>query len=65
MVAHAVRLERPRDVPVGWQDDPLHGRPGDWLLQYADGTYGVMRDVIFRESYAPAPGESRWPPAEG
>ena len=61
--AYAMRLDRPRDVPVGWQNDPLHGAPGDWLLQYADGSYGVLRDQIFRESYDPAPGETRWPPA--
>ena len=61
-VAFAVCLDRPRDVPVGWQDEPLQGRPGDWLLQYSDGTYGVVQDPIFRESYAPAPGENRWPP---
>ena len=58
----ALRLDRPRDVPVGWQSDPLHGRPGDWLLQYADGSYGVIQDDIFRESYAPASGETPWPP---
>ena len=61
-VAYALRLDRAREVPVGWQNDPLHGRPGDWLLQYADGSYGVVQDSIFRESYAPASGEGRWPP---
>jgi hypothetical protein len=61
-ISFALRLEQPRDVPVGWQNDPLHGRIGDWMLQYADGSYGVMRDDIFRDSYAPAPDETRWPP---
>ncbi|HXW24244.1 MAG TPA: PGDYG domain-containing protein [Xanthobacteraceae bacterium] len=61
-VAHAIRLDRPREVPVGWQNDPLHGQPGDWLLRYADGSHGVVQDAIFRETYAPAPGETRWPP---
>ena len=60
--AYAMRLEQRRDVPVGWQNDPLHGQPGDWLLQYADGSRGVLRDQIFRESYDPAAGETRWPP---
>jgi hypothetical protein len=58
----ALRLDRPLAVPVGWQNDPLQGRPGDWLLQYADGNYGVVQDNIFRDSYAPASGETRWPP---
>jgi hypothetical protein len=62
--AYAMRLDQPQDVPVGWQNDPLHGQPGDWLLQYPDGTRGVLRDQIFRESYDPAPGEARWPPSD-
>jgi len=63
-VAYACRIERAQDVPVGWQDDPLHARPGDWLLQYPDGSYGVMQDSIFRESYGAAASEYRWPPPE-
>lgn len=61
-LTYALRLDRARDVPVSWQHDPLHGRPGDWLLHYADGSYSVIQDSIFRESYAPASGETRWPP---
>jgi hypothetical protein len=58
----ALRLSHTISVPVGWQDDPLQGRPGDWLLRYANSTYGIVQDAIFRESYGPAPGEERWPP---
>ena len=61
-VTRALRLERVVRVPVGWQGDPLRGRPGDWLLRYADGSLGVVQDAIFRASYVPAPGETRWPP---
>jgi hypothetical protein len=61
-VSYAQRLDHAREVPVGWRHDSLHGHPGDWLLQYADGSYGVVQDSIFRESYEPAAGESRWPP---
>ena len=60
--AHALRLTHPLSVPVGWQDDPLQGRPGDWLLRYEDGSHGIVQDAIFRETYEPAPGETRWPP---
>ena len=49
-------------MAVGWQTDLLHGRVGDWLLRYEDGNSGVVRDDIFRATYAPAPGETRWPP---
>lgn len=58
----ARRLDHPLAVPVGWQGDPLQARPGDWLLRYGDGDHGVVDDSIFRETYEPAPGETRWPP---
>jgi PGDYG protein len=61
-LSYALLLDQEQEVPVGWQDDPLHGRPGDWLLQYADGSYGVVADDIFRETYDPAADETRWPP---
>ena len=57
-----MRRDRLREVPAGSLHDPLHGHPGDWLVQHADGTYGVVQDGIFRETYAPATGERRWPP---
>jgi hypothetical protein len=61
-VTRALRLRRAVRVPVGWQNDPLRGRRGDWLLLYTDGSHGVARDSVFRASYGPAPGEMRWPP---
>lgn len=61
-VARALRVDRAYEVPVNWQRDPLHARPGNWLLHYADGSFGVLQDSIFRESYEPAAGETRWPP---
>lgn len=61
-VAFALRLQAPMEVIVGWRPDALNAKPGDWLLSYADGEHGVVRDDIFRETYGPAPGETRWPP---
>src|SRR5581483_7170590 len=58
----ALQLDHALAVPAGWQDDPLHARPGDWLLRYADGSHGVVNDAIFRDTYEPAAGETRWPP---
>lgn len=60
----ALRLDHPFVVPVGWQSDPLHGKPGDWVLRYTDGSHGVVNDAIFRETYEPAAQETRWPPPE-
>lgn len=62
-LAHALRLTESFDIPVSWQRETLHGQPGDWLLRYADGSFGIVRDDIFRETYGPAAGEARWPPA--
>jgi hypothetical protein len=61
-IALARRLTIALTVKVGWQNDPLDAHVGDWLLCYDDGSYGVLQDAIFRESYGPAPGETRWPP---
>jgi PGDYG protein len=58
----ALRLDHEVDVAVGWQTDLLHGRVGDWLVRYEDESSGVLRDDIFRATYGPAPGETRWPP---
>jgi hypothetical protein len=57
----ALLLDRPLAVPVGWQRDPLQGQPGDWLLRYADGSHGVVKDAIFRETYERAEPESPRP----
>lgn len=63
-LAHAVCLTEPAEVSVSWQNDPLHGQAGDWLIRYADGSHGIVQDAIFRETYAPADDETRWPPPE-
>ncbi len=51
VTALALRLRTVMTVPAGRHDDILHGRAGDWLLQYEDGSSGVVCDDIFRETY--------------
>ncbi|MCL6469007.1 MAG: PGDYG domain-containing protein, partial [Ralstonia sp.] len=34
--------------------DVLHGHPGDWVLQYAPGDYGVVQAQRFAKVYRPA-----------
>ena len=58
----ALCLTAPLEGPVGWQEDPLHGRPGDWLLRYQDGSHSIVQNNILLETYGPAAGETRWPP---
>jgi hypothetical protein len=48
---HYVRLV----LPVGWQNDPLQGRPGDWLLRYADGSHSVVRGSNLSRKLRPRP----------
>lgn len=34
--------------------DVLHGKAGDWVLQYAPGDYGVVQAQRFAKVYRPA-----------
>ena len=45
------RLDAAIEVPVGAEGDRLRGRPGDWLLQYGPGEYGVVAPDIFADTY--------------
>ncbi len=47
----ARRLESAIELPAGALGDPLRGRAGDWLLQYAPGEYGIVAPEIFDETY--------------
>jgi hypothetical protein len=47
----ALQLRSTITISVGHHDDPLRGHSGDWLLQYSDGSYGVLSDDIFRATY--------------
>jgi hypothetical protein len=38
-------------VTVSWSTDKLQGKPGDWLVQYGPGDYGVVEASIFDETY--------------
>ena len=38
-------------VTPTWSPNKLHGKPGDWLVQYEPGNYGVVEASIFDETY--------------
>ena len=38
-------------VNVSWSNDPILGKPGDWLLQYGKGDFGIVDKDIFDETY--------------
>ena len=46
-----LQLDTPMDITVGWQQNPIHGQPGDWLVQYAQDDYGIVAAAIFFETY--------------
>lgn len=51
MVVRARRMEQEFGVRVGHADDLIQGEPGDWLLMYGPGDYGVVRAAQFLGSY--------------
>jgi len=38
-------------VKVSWSEDLLQGAPGDFLVQYGVGDYGVVGREIFKKTY--------------
>lgn len=50
------RMTEPFEVQVSWSDDSLKGLPGDYRVQYPDGSTGVVRADIFNETYDRVPG---------
>lgn len=50
----ARRLLVPFRTRAGVERDELRGRRGDWLVQYADGTHGIVAAGLFHALYRPA-----------
>ncbi|WP_290974816.1 PGDYG domain-containing protein [Herbaspirillum sp.] len=51
----ALRLDQPLELDVPAAGKHLHGNPGDWLLQYAPGDYGIVAASIFDRTYQIVP----------
>jgi hypothetical protein len=47
----AKEMSEPFQVKVSWSDDLLRGEPGDYLVQYGPGDYGVVGREIFKKTY--------------
>ena len=47
----ALRMSEPFDVLLADGVSCLHGRAGDWLVDYGDGSLGVITDAIFGVTY--------------
>ena len=44
-------MTEPFDVLLADGVSRLHGRPGDWLVDYGDGSLGVVTNAIFGVTY--------------
>ena len=47
----AIEMNKPFQVKVSWSNDLLQGEPGDYLVQYGAGDYGVVGREIFGKTY--------------
>ncbi len=47
----ALKVDRPFDVVLADGMSHLHGRAGDWLVDYGDGSLGVVAAGIFGLTY--------------
>jgi len=47
----AIQMDRPFEVELRDGVSRLHGEPGDWLLDYGDGSLGVVAPTIFTGTY--------------
>ena len=51
MEVYAREMKKPFTVNVSWSDKPLVGKPGDRLVQYKPGDFGIVDKEIFGETY--------------
>jgi len=47
----ARKMNEPFEVLLADQHSLLHGTPGDWLVDYGDGSLGVVSETAFSTSY--------------
>lgn len=51
----ARQMDKDFSVKTG-NGDTLHGKAGDWLLEYGPGDWGIVADEIFAQTYHPIRG---------
>ncbi|SEA16819.1 PGDYG protein [Desulfuromusa kysingii] len=49
----ALQASEAIEIAVGEQNDLLQVQPGDWIIEYSPGDYGVVKAEIFYETYEP------------
>lgn len=48
----ALQMDESFVITVGHAKSRLTGKPGDWLLQYRSGDYGIVDGQVFSATYA-------------
>lgn len=51
LIVHVLEMREPFTVTVGSAANSISGKPGDWLVQYAPGEYGIVSQALFRLTY--------------
>jgi len=51
IIVSAKEMSEPFEVKVSWSASTLKGNPGDYLVHYGPGDYGVVGREIFQETY--------------
>jgi len=51
IIVSAKEMSKPFEVKVSWSASTLKGNPGDYLVHYGPGDYGVVGREIFQETY--------------
>lgn len=49
--AYALQLSESSSVAVGYSDDLVTGKIGDWLVQYGTEDFGIVSAAIFNKTY--------------
>ena len=47
----ALQLATPATVRAGDDGDNLSGQPGDWIVEYQDGSHSIVQAAVFSDSY--------------
>jgi hypothetical protein len=47
----ALQMEEPFEVMLADGESRLTGRAGDWLVDYGDGSLGIVTQAIFATTY--------------
>ena len=51
LTVYALQLTETTSVQVGYANDPITGKPGDWLVQYGSKNFGIVAKSVFKKTY--------------